>query len=534
MQMENKDKRLLFTSIGMGVAAVLLLYDTLFKTANPGLNVPVFIALFYAALFLHFKETLDLRQEQNWLLLLLIAAFSVMFSLYNNTLLLLLDFLMLLILLPLQIGIMTGKQTYLPYTAACAKDIRFSLFVRPFHKVKEALLRLFPSKDKVKQSKTWSGILLAIGIAVPLFGVLTILLASADRVFSRLLENIFSEQTVFDVIGCCFLFILVFLFFSSGVVSFQTVRKLPSAPKMRKNPKPGLVASYILLGAADLLLLAFSGIQIVYLFAGAGQLPAGITYSYYARTGFFQLCAAAVIVLSLSAVCMRFSQYAGKKGRLCLNILNTVLLACTFVLIVSSFLRLVLYEQVYLFTRLRLYVQAFLILLTLVGGFVIIKTWHPGFSIGKYIFFSTALCLLGLNLFNVDLFIGRKNSVDLDTTMDLTNQFIFDDPYYIHRYNSDPPSDLDYLLSLSADALPGYLEKLSPEDFTLQRSQPGILIALRASRFLQLVETVSGDYTGDIRYGNLSRDTVKKLLAEKQDVVEAARQTLQDFGNPYQ
>ena len=37
------------------------------------------------------------------------------------------------------------------------------------------------------------------------------------------------------------------------------------------------------------LYVIFCGIQIIYLFGGGGELPAGVTYAEYARQGFFQL-----------------------------------------------------------------------------------------------------------------------------------------------------------------------------------------------------------------------------------------------------
>ena len=46
--------------------------------------------------------------------------------------------------------------------------------------------------------------------------------------------------------------------------------------------------------------MIFCGIQIIYLFGGGGELPAGVTYAEYARQGFFQLLV--VCILNLGAV----------------------------------------------------------------------------------------------------------------------------------------------------------------------------------------------------------------------------------------
>ena len=80
--------------------------------------------------------------------------------------------------------------------------------------MKDALLGFFPTEDKKKRTHTWSGILIALIVLIPLMVVLTLLLASADLIFSDLLGNVLkflSIRTVFDsvrlgipVFGVCF------------------------------------------------------------------------------------------------------------------------------------------------------------------------------------------------------------------------------------------------------------------------------------------------------------------------------------------
>lgn len=86
------------------------------------------------------------------------------------------------------------------------------------------------------------------------------------------------------------------------------------------------------------LYLLFSAIQIVYLFIGNMQLPAGVTYAEYARRGFFQLLF--VCVLNLAAVLSIQSYF--KENR----VLKALLLAisgCTLIMTASSACRMLLY-----------------------------------------------------------------------------------------------------------------------------------------------------------------------------------------------
>ena len=110
MKTERNYKKLLFTGAALGALSIVFLYDSLVKGAGLGVNVPLFITLFYIAVFLSYQGEISLKREQNWVLLVLIAGSSVTFALYNNAPLLFLNFAMLAILVPLQIGLMTGKK----------------------------------------------------------------------------------------------------------------------------------------------------------------------------------------------------------------------------------------------------------------------------------------------------------------------------------------------------------------------------------------------------------------------------------------
>jgi len=108
------------------------------------------------------------------------------------------------------------------------------------------------------------------------------------------------------------------------------------------------------------LYLLFSAIQIVYLFIGNMQLPAGVTYAEYARRGFFQLLF--VCVLNLAAVLSIQSYF--KENR----VLKALLLAisgCTLIMTASSACRMLLYIRAYQLTFLRVSVLVALAVIAL-------------------------------------------------------------------------------------------------------------------------------------------------------------------------
>ena len=100
-----------------------------------------------------------------------------------------------------------------------------------------------------------------------------------------------------------------------------------------------------LLGTVLTVYLLFCGIQVFYLFLGAGTLPKGVTYADYARTGFFQLLF--ICLFNIAAVLVIKKYFRENKA------LNACLLAvcgCTFIMTASSAYRMLLYIGAYYLT----------------------------------------------------------------------------------------------------------------------------------------------------------------------------------------
>jgi len=115
----------------------------------------------------------------------------------------------------------------------------------------------------------------------------------------------------------------------------------------------GTAEAIVILLVIDLVVGLFVGLQVAYLFGGLDTLvAAGLTYSAYARRGFFELVAAACLA---GAVIVALETTVTRRTRVYLAGL-IALLALTAVVLVSAFLRLRLYQDAYGWTELRLYV----------------------------------------------------------------------------------------------------------------------------------------------------------------------------------
>ncbi|MBW3639234.1 MAG: DUF4173 domain-containing protein, partial [Actinobacteria bacterium] len=166
---------------------------------------------------------------------------------------------------------------------------------------------------------------------------------------------------------------------------------------------------------------------------------AGLTYAEYARQGFGQLVAAAVLTLGVVAVAVRLTPRSDRVAQALL----AVLCLLTLVVLASASRRLGLYEQEFGFTRLRLSVDgaigwlAVVLLLVLAAGARPRADWLP-----RAVVLSAAGGLLLFAAGDPDARIAERN---------------------VERFAATGELDLGYLAGLSADAVPALQRLPEPE-----------------------------------------------------------------------
>lgn len=153
-----------------------------------------------------------------------------------------------------------------------------------------------------------------------------------------------------------------------------------------------------------LVYLCFSVIQIVYLFIGNMQLPNNYTYAQYAREGFFQLLFVCIINLILVLFCM--SHYRDNK---ILKGILTVICGCTYIMIASSTLRMLMYIGEYHLTFLRVFVLLSLLVLFLCLTGVVISIFKPTFKLFTYMLVIVSVCYIAFSLSKPDTYIAAYN-----------------------------------------------------------------------------------------------------------------------------
>ncbi|HEX6868574.1 MAG TPA: DUF4173 domain-containing protein [Candidatus Limnocylindrales bacterium] len=212
-------------------------------------------------------------------------------------------------------------------------------------------------------SERWAPIARGLVLGLPLAMIFAVLFASADPIFRRGLDDLLGWQIDLSTVLGRVLFIAAIAWLSAGLLSVATGgipaverSSLGAAARTTPNVLTGIVGAteaIIVLVVVDLVVGLFVGLQVAYLFGGQSTLVAvGMTYSDYARRGFFELVAAACLA---GAVVVALETTVARRNRPYLALLLG-LIGLTAIVLVSAALRLRLYQDAYGWTELRLYV----------------------------------------------------------------------------------------------------------------------------------------------------------------------------------
>jgi len=296
----------------------------------------------------------------------------------------------------------------------------------------------FKSSESRHGKKIWYAVL-GVVIAIPILLIVLLLLSSADAVFRDMTKhffNNFSFGNIFNVI-----FRIFFIYFASYMLtSFLCKRIINEEVRDKRKGEP--IIAITITGMLSLLYLIFSGVQIIYLFLGKMQLPAGYTYAEYAREGFFQLLA--VSILNLIIVLVAISFFRDSKV---LKAVLTIMSLCTFIMIASSAMRMIIYIQYYYLTFLRILVLWALAVLFLLFAGVIANIVKKGFPLFTYSMVVVTVLYLVLSFIHPDYIIAAvnvANAVGNESEWEQSGFFKSSEPYH----------DYSYLCMLSGDAAP--------------------------------------------------------------------------------
>jgi hypothetical protein len=207
------------------------------------------------------------------------------------------------------------------------------------------------------------------------------------------------------------------------------------------GPSIGFAEAATVLTTVDLLFGAFVVVQFAYLFGGRETLDVvGLSYSEYARRGFFELLAVAAIALPLVGALEWLTRRVTLLQRRAFQTLASAMVLLVVVILASAMVRMLLYEDAYGFTPLRVYSHAFMVWL---AGLCVLLVMTLLAERRQWLVFGTFVAALvgitALGVLNPDRLIAEQNLL---------------------RYERGRPLDVALLNVLSADATPIVLEAL--------------------------------------------------------------------------
>jgi Domain of unknown function (DUF4173) len=245
------------------------------------------------------------------------------------------------------------------------------------------LLEVLRPAGAVRPGAWWRPALQGTGLGVLLLAVFVPLFASADAAFAHLLAEAVPDPGLDRPVPRLGAWLMVTAI-GGALVRAGRAEPVP-LPEARSAARLDRLAWALPLLALVALFGAFVALQVTVLFAGHDHVvrTAGLTYAEYAREGFAQLMATAVLTLGVVAAAARWARRTGRSDERLLRALLGCLCVLCLVVLASALMRLGLYEQAYGYTRARVAAQATMLwlggvfALVLASGAVRRAAWLP-------------------------------------------------------------------------------------------------------------------------------------------------------------
>ncbi len=349
--------------------------------------------------------------------------------------------------------------------------------------------------DEAKKQK-YTAIAIGVGISIPMLFVIIMLLSSADvffkEFFDHLADTLFSwelpellREHFFGVTAT----IVIMFSLAYGMILYLSnkngIEEVVKTQEQKWNAYIAITFSSII----GVVYVLFAGIQILGLFMGKLALPDGYTYAGYAREGFFQLAFVCFFNICLVLVCMAcFEESKVLKG------IMLVLCGCTYIMLVSSAYRMVLYIKVYHLTFLRVFVLWALAVMAIAMAGIVTLIFIKRFPIFRYLLISILVLYVGFAAAHPDYWIATYNirkaeagedvdeyhllfNLSLDAAVPILTSYeeeILNPEKYFNEYTEV------WELTNTAVRLQNYVERIEEETETLQGRKFNISKAVAA------------------------------------------------------
>ncbi|WP_416150674.1 DUF4153 domain-containing protein [Salipaludibacillus sp. HK11] len=447
-----------------------------------GISYSLFIIVFYSFFFYQFRKFTFTHKQISGLLFFVICVLSFSYFIYSNQIFYVLNFIIIPPLIFVHIVLVTSSE------GISWSNIAFiSLLRKKMNQLFKYGTRLTQSsnrkfKSNVNETTYHTGKKIGVGILIasPLVFLVLNLLLSADAQFQELMLNLpkllinIDYGIFWTMIKIGILMLFFFCFFK--IISKKTVVK-PVVKDINDDKNWDAVILTTVLVSLNLLYLLFTIVQFQYFFSGT--LVNDVSYAEYARRGFAELLSVTVINYLMILLTVRKTDKGSSKM---IKIQLTLLILFSSVMLVSSFMRLMMYEQAFGFTYLRIFAHTFMIYLMVIYAFTLVKVWITRLPVARFYIIFSLLFYLGFNIIGIDSIIVKNN---------------------IERFEATEKIDVQYLDQLSYSAIPEVVE--------LYKKHPDI--DGLEDMLINKKEEINNEKAAWQSY-NLSRENAKRSLNE--------------------
>ncbi|MCQ2407393.1 MAG: DUF4173 domain-containing protein [Oscillospiraceae bacterium] len=431
-----------------------------------GLHTTVLFLLMHLAGSIYIRKTGSRPQRMHRILSLIICIFALSFPLTASPLL---HGLCAAFLIPAMIwrvhsvcGGLPAVTQYFPF------DLGESLLSDPMFYYSAGAQSLSESGKRSRTAGAVRTALLGLLLMIPLTVVIAALLASADAGVERIFIDLLSHLSGNAVsIFIQFFMSIPFGLFFFAVLYSASQRRARQAhddayyeAKLAGARQIPLLAVCAGVTPVCLLYLLFIASQInYYISAFSGRPPVGMTLAESARSGFFELCAVAVINFILLLVMNLLTKRSSEKRSAVLTFYSAFFCIVTLFIIAAALAKMAIYIGAYGLTQNRVIASWFMLLLALFFAVLLLKQFIRNIPAAVILASAAAAMLAGLCFAHPDARIAEYNIARYEAgtleQLDAASLCALSEDAYVamlrHPETLEAAGQLDYVLKCAQE-----------------------------------------------------------------------------------
>lgn len=403
-------------SIGMGALIFAIWLVILFFGKSIGLSMLLFLIPFSYFFVYILEKNNKIKNSKAKFLLIPILLLSSTYFIYDNSFFNSINLIIIPILFCFMILGLIGENFEIEVDTI-GKIL--GSFFNPLSFIGESTIKFVDSiKEKLKiniksnNEEKMKRIFKAVLITIPIVLVIIILLSTADEVFANIFKGIFNRMiNLLNSINISTSFvkticIIISFFYFIGLFYYICFKYEVINEKDNKSKKinDNFTIKMILI-SLNLIYLVFCYIQIKSLFMRNTTL----NYADSARQGFFQLMIVSIINLVTILIAKKRENKDETKTNRFINYMSLIMIAFTFIIVISASIRMYFYESAYGYTLLRLLVYCALFTESILFIPTIIYILDKKINLPKMYFAIVLVIYVCMNLANFDNIIAKRN-----------------------------------------------------------------------------------------------------------------------------